>query len=313
MRPGCTPGPSQADPSTSAAASHAARSAPLCPSRAATGAAISTASLSRATAARRNARASARIASSGAGESPTAASRGSRSTCIQRWPGAGSVYPAVVTSLSREPMTSRASAVRSRSATTPWAAVAGHAEVEGVVVGHDVAAPPGGDHRDVQQLGEPHEVVGTAGAQDAGAGEDDRPLRGGEHVQHRPHVGGRRDVGVGAHDRGARALGDLQVQDVLGQRQQRRARAGPRPWPGPPPRAWPPRSPGRRSRPPTWPAGRSSRRGRPPGTPPGPGRRGRPGRPGRTSGWSRRSRCGCRWRGWRRRRRASRGTPPAGR
>ena len=69
----------------------------------------------------------------------------------------------------------------------------------------------------------------------------------------------------------------------------------------------------RRSRPPTWRGRRSCRRGRPPGTPRGRGGRG-PRRPrARTSAWSRRWPCGCRWRGWPRRRRGSPGRRRAGR
>ena len=76
----------------------------------------------------------------------------------------------------------------------------------------------------------------------------------GEQVQHRADVGDRGRLGVRADDRDRDALGQGQVQDVLGQGEERRARAGPRRWPGRRPRASPRRSRGRRSRPPTWPA-----------------------------------------------------------
>ena len=79
--------------------------------------------------------------------SPTGPDRGSRSTCIQRWPiardavleGGGLAQPGPedqerVRGL--EPLADR-----------PRAAEAGHAQVERVVVGDDVAAPPAGDHR----------------------------------------------------------------------------------------------------------------------------------------------------------------------
>ena len=116
--PGCTPGPDQSPSSTTAAASQAARSAALLASRAATGAASRTASFRRALAARRKARASARMATSGAGAKPTGPVRGSRSTCIQRWPMTGIRYSKVVGSLRRDPMTSSASAAAIRSRTT---------------------------------------------------------------------------------------------------------------------------------------------------------------------------------------------------
>ena len=193
------------------------------------------------------------------------------------------------------------------------AAVAGHAQVQGVVVGDHVAAPPGGDHGHVEQLREPDEVVRAAGAQHAGAGEDHGPLGRGEQVEHR-RGRPRPRAARGARGRPGRATpsGSGRWRTSSG-----RARsAGPgRPSTRGPDRLLERRRGGRGvvdlARP-LGQRGRRCRRGRPPGTPRGRGRCGRPGRRGRTSASSRRSRCGSRSRGSRRRRRASRGMPRAG-
>ena len=52
-----------------------------------------------------------------------------------------------------------------------------------MVVRDDVAAPPAGDDRDLEQLGEAQQVGRGPGPQDAAAGEDDRPLGGGEQLE----------------------------------------------------------------------------------------------------------------------------------
>ena len=91
------------------------------------------------------------------------------------------------------------------------AAEAGHPEVQRMVVGDHVATPPAGDHRHVEQLREADEVVGAPGSQDAGAGQDQRALGGGEEVQHRAQVARARCLGMRPDDRHERALGQGQA------------------------------------------------------------------------------------------------------
>ena len=96
-----------------------------------------------------------------------------------------------------------------------------------MVVGDDVAAPPAGDDRHVEQLRELHEVGRAAGAQHAGAGEDDRPLRAGEELEHGADVVGRRARGAAGRPATRRAGRELLVEQVLGERQERRGPDGP--------------------------------------------------------------------------------------
>ena len=115
--PGCTPGPLHGCSSTTVAASHAARSSALRTARASVLAASSTPRVSRrATAARRNSRASEVMVIAGAGRS-SGRLAGAMSTYAQRVPGAGIDQPYVVISPSREPITSNASAASSRART----------------------------------------------------------------------------------------------------------------------------------------------------------------------------------------------------
>ena len=115
--PGCTPGPLQAWPSITVAASQAARSSALRAERASAPAASRTPRVSsRATAARRNSRASEVIVIA-AGAISSATCPGAMSTCAQRVPAAGMDHPNVVISPSRDPITSIASASSSRART----------------------------------------------------------------------------------------------------------------------------------------------------------------------------------------------------
>ena len=156
----------------------------------------------------------------------------------------------------------------------------GHPEVERVVVRDDVGAAPGGDDRDLEQLGEPGQLGRGPRAQDAAAGQDDRALGRGEELDDRADL----LVGRRAATAGPRGLD-------AGRRPASARRAGPPgatggPGPGGPPSAWRIASAIDRgdvaracaARRPTWRARRASRPGRSPGTPRGRGRRARPGR-----------------------------------
>ena len=100
------------------------------------------------------------------------------------------------------------------------AAVAGHAEVERVIVGDDVAATPAGDDRDVEQLRELEQIRRGPGPQHAGTREDHGPLGRGDELEDRPDV-----VRLGPWRRRTRRveLGSLRqdlVEEILGERQQ---------------------------------------------------------------------------------------------
>ncbi len=103
--------------------------------------------------------------------------------------------------------------------------VAAHPQVERVVVGEDVGAPPGRHHRDVRHLGESDEVGRGARAQDPGPGEDHRPLRVEEEVEDAPD-GGRvrlRRARRAQHRGGCHAPpvdGRGLVEEILGEAQQ---------------------------------------------------------------------------------------------
>ena len=62
---------------------------------------------------------------------------------------------------------------------------AGHPEEERVIVRDDVRAPPGGDDRDLEQLGESEQLGRGPSPQDASAGKDDRSLGRGEELDDR--------------------------------------------------------------------------------------------------------------------------------
>ena len=107
--------------------------------------------------------------------------------------------------------------------------VAAHPEVAGVVVREDVRAAPCRDDRDVHELGQADQIGCRARAQDATAGEDDRPLRVEQKVEDPAHVDGigrwgagwpRRRRAPGPH----RRVGDLLGQEVLRQGEEHGAR-----------------------------------------------------------------------------------------
>ena len=101
----------------------------------------------------------------------------------------------------------------------------GHPEIERVVVRDDVGTPPGGDDRDLEELGEAEQLGRGPGAQHAATGQDDRPLGGGQELDDRPDLvvawraaaGGRAASVPGV-------VGHRLVEEVLGQREQDRAR-----------------------------------------------------------------------------------------
>ena len=118
-------------------------------------------------------------------------------------------------------MTRMASAVSSRRRTDAGRAEPGHAQVQRMVVRDDVGAPPGGDHRHVEELGEAQELGRGPGAQDAAAGEDHRSAGARQQLDDGGQLLGRRS-------RDARTVGlrpleqhDL-VEQVLRQRQEDR-------------------------------------------------------------------------------------------
>ncbi len=85
-----------------------------------------------------------------------------------------------------------------------------------MVVRDHVGPPPAGDDRDAEELGKPREVGRCPGAEDAASGEDHRPLRPGDEMEHRADV-----LRLGPKGRGPRrvelGLGrQLLVEDVLG-------------------------------------------------------------------------------------------------
>ena len=174
VRPGWTPGPSHGVASTTEAASQAARSAGLFAWRVATRAASRTARpSSRSLAALRNALASA-VTEIVGGSDPDACP-GSRSRWIHGRP------PRHRVAEGRRLVEARPDDEERVGGIEPLAdrgrrAEAGHPEVERVIVGDDVGPPPGGDDRDLEQLGELRQLGRGPGAQDAAAGEDDRPL-----------------------------------------------------------------------------------------------------------------------------------------
>ena len=181
-----------------------------------------------------------------------------------------------------------------------------------MVVRDDVGAPPGRDDRDLQELGEAGQLGRGTSAQDAATGQDDRASGGGQELDDGADlvVGRASDAGVGWRPRPA-SSGIVSSSRSSGSDNRTPGRAGRV-------EAWRVASATteRRRRPcaaqrPTAPADRASRPGRSPGTPRDPGTHARPGRPRRTSASSPGGRCGCRWRGWIRRRRACRDRRPA--
>ena len=130
-----------------------------------------------------------------------------------------------------------------------------------MVVRDDVAAAPAGDDRDVEQLGELQQVRRRPGPEDAAAGEDDRPARGRDELEHGADVVRLRPGRRGADGVELRALGQDLVEEVLGQTRGepgRAARPAPRGSrrrrrPGPPTRSAAPRRTRRDHRTsPTW-------------------------------------------------------------
>ena len=101
-----------------------------------------------------------------------------------------------------------------------------------MVVRDDVARRHAGDDRDLEQLGEAHQLGRRPGTQDAATGEDDRALGRGQELDHRADllVGRSRDAGGrAASSRASSGIG--LVEQVL-----RAATGGP--GPGRPPSAW---------------------------------------------------------------------------
>jgi hypothetical protein len=110
-------------------------------------------------------------------------------------------------------------------------AVTGHAEIERMVVRDHVAAPPAGDDRDVEQLGELQQVGRRPGPEDAGAGKDHRTASGRDELEHGPNVVRLRPGRRGANGVELRALRQNLVEEILGERQEGRsgaAQRGPR-------------------------------------------------------------------------------------
>ena len=95
-----------------------------------------------------------------------------------------------------------------------------------MIVREDVRAAPGGDHRDLEDLRQTDEVGGAARAEDASAGQDDRPAGAGQQLEDRPDV-----VRFGLDARRSERLrlaGDARdelVKDLLRDRHDDRTRA----------------------------------------------------------------------------------------
>ena len=208
-------------------------------------------------------------------------------------------------------MTSSASAASSRSRTDDAAPNPAMPRYSGWSFEMTSARRQRGDDRDLEELGEAGQLGRGPGAQDAAAGQDDRPPGGGQELDDRADL-----VVGGARDRLGRAAS-------AGRRRASARRGGPRaatagPGPGRPPSAW-----RIASAIVVGDLGGGVRLGGPLGEPAerrdlvdllerlaARAARARPGRPPRTSGSSPGEPCGCRWRGSRRRPRASRGRRP---
>ena len=86
-------------------------------------------------------------------------------------------------------MTSSASAASSRSPRPSTAAPRpAMPRIERVVVRDDVGPAPGGDDRDLEQLGEAEQLGRGPGPEDAGTGQDDRPFGRGQQLDDRPDL-----------------------------------------------------------------------------------------------------------------------------
>ena len=190
----------------------------------------------------------------------------------------------------------------------------GHAEVQRMVVRDDVGAAPGRDDRDLEELGEAGQLRRRPRAQDTRAGEDHGPAGAGQQLDDGA------DLLVGRARR--RSTGPRRAS-VVGHRSRRAdpragtggpARAGRRA-PGGPPRPWPPATSSAACGSTAHLASAAERRDLV-DLLEGLATEERAldlADDARTSGSSPGARCGCRSRGWRHRRPASRGRPPGAR
>ena len=221
--PGWTPGPSHSPASTTLAASNAARSVALLAWRAATSSASRTARpRSRSLAALRNALAS-------------AATEKRRSRQTRRSPR-DEIDVRPLLALARHRVGVRGRLVEARAEDEDRVGGVetlldrgrrpepGHPEVQRMVVGHHVRAAPGRDDRHLEEFGEAGQLRRRSRAQDTGAGQDHRPAGAGQELDDVADlvVGRAGDGRPGRVD--ANVVGHGLVEEILGQRQQDRAR-----------------------------------------------------------------------------------------